>query len=190
MTEDDADPLRRVGPLLERAGAAAARTAEWGASTIRLAAFAWAALFALLGTVVGRWWAGVLVGVVFAGGGWLLGRGLRSWAIEVRADTGGQAVGLRSRLEAASGSVVDELGDAGELINRRLQGRGRLRSMWGLRRLARELPEELDDVLGAFTPTRVAGLVPRLSLAAWSALSLGLLVVFGPLLLAIALAVA
>ncbi len=186
----DDDPLRNVGPLLERAGSAAARTAQWGASTIRLAAFAWAGLFLLLGTIVGRWWAGLLVGVVFAGGGWLLGRGLTSWAAEVRDDARGQAAGFRSRVEAASGSVAEELGDAGRLISRRLQGKGRIRSLWGLRKLATELPAELDDVLGAFTPARLAGLVPRLSLAAWSALSLGLLALVGPLLLAIALAVA
>ncbi|MEO1059967.1 MAG: hypothetical protein AAFZ07_01010 [Actinomycetota bacterium] len=188
MTDDD--PLRHIGPLLERAGSAAARTAHWGASTIRLAAFAWAGLLLLIGLIVGRWWAGLLVAVVLAGGGWVLSRGLSGWAAEVREDAKGQAAGFRSRVEAASGSVVDELGDAGQLIARRLQGKGRLRSLWGLRKLAAELPTDLDDVMGAFTPTRLAGLVPRLSLAAWSALSLVLLVVFGPLLLAIALAVA
>jgi hypothetical protein len=186
----DDDPLRHVGSLLERAGSTAARTAQWAASTIRLAAFSWAALFSLIGLIVGRWWAGALVGLVFAGCGWTLGRGLGGWAREVRDDTREQAAGLRSRVEAASGSAVDELSDAGELIWLRLRGRGRLRSMWGLRRLARELPTELDDVLGAFTPTRLAGLVPRLALAACAALSLALLAVFGPLLLAIALAVA
>ena len=186
----DDDPLRSLGPLLERAGSAAARTARWAASTIRLAGFSWAALFVLLATIVGRWWAGLLVALVVAGGGSLLGRGLSTWAAEVVEDASGHAAGFRSRVEAASGSVVDELGDAGQLIYRRLQGRGRLRSLWGLRKLATELPDDLDDVLGPFTPVRLAGLVPRLSLAAWAALSLAVLVVFGPLLLAIALAVA
>lgn len=187
---DDDDPLRNVGPLLQRAGSAAARTARWGASTIRLAAFAWSALFLLLATIVGRWWAGLLVGLLVAGGGWLAGRGLSGWAVEVSEDAKEHAAGFRSRVEAASGSAIDELGDAGQLISRRLQGKGRVRSLWGLRKLATELPDELDDVLGPFTPTRLAGLVPRLSLAMWSALSLGLLALFGPLLLAIALAVA
>lgn len=186
----DDDPLRDVGPLLERAGSSAARTARWGASTIRSAAFAWAGLFLLLGTIVGRWWAGLLVAMVFAGGGWMLARELSAWAAEVREDVRGHAAGFRSRIEAASGSVIDEVGDAGRLISRRLEGKGRLRSLWGLRKLSKELPPELDDVMGAFTPDRLAGLVPRLSLAVWSALSLGLLALVGPLLLAIALAVA
>ncbi len=111
-------------------------------------------------------------------------------AAEVREDARAQAAGFRARLEAATGSVIDEVGDAGRLIARRLRGRGRLRSLWGLRKLSTELPGELDDVLGAFTPTRLAALVPSLSLAVWSALSLGVLALVGPLLLAIALAVA
>lgn len=188
----DDDPLRSLGGVLQRAGRLAARTAEWGASTLRLAGLGWGGLVAVVGAIAGRWWLGLLIGLALASFGWAPSRTLSRWARDVRADTDDGAVALRARIEAAPVGLADGVGAATAMISRRLKGRGRLRSLLGLRKLATELPDtfdDLDDSLGAFTPTRLAGLVPRLSAAAWSALSLLVLIVAAPLVLAIALAV-
>ncbi|MEM9035205.1 MAG: hypothetical protein AAGA99_01875 [Actinomycetota bacterium] len=186
----DADPMGSAGPVLQRAGDVAAKAADWGASALRTAGIGWGVLAALVGIVLGRWWIGLLVGVLLVFVGWSAGRGLRSWASDVRAETSEGATAIRERIGDASMSVADGVQSASELISSRLKGRGRLRSLWGLRKLATELPGDVDDVLGALSPTRLGALLPRLSLAAWAAVSVALLIVIGPLVLAIALAVA